>query len=94
MLNAKGLAQDEIENALSYVDKESGAENAEAKAAQAFARRRRLGPFRKEDKAGDAEYLRRKKQKELATMARAGFSLGVALKILEMDFSESFNGYD
>ena len=50
----------------------------ELEAARAYARRRRLGPWRTKP---DDSWERR--QKELASMARAGFSFGVAKQALE-----------
>ena len=42
----------------------------------AFARRRRLGPFRMKDRE-------EKKSRDLASMARAGFAYDLALKVIE-----------
>ena len=56
---------------------------AELAAALAYARRRRLGPFRKEQPEGaDPAELRRK---EAGAMARAGFPQPVAMQALRMD---------
>ena len=51
--------------------------NAELDAARAFARKRRLGPYR--DAENRAEY----RQKDLAALARQGFSFDTAKKALE-----------
>ncbi len=73
-LQVKGLTPAQIESALKIVDEEQ--ENAETVAALAYARRKKLGPWRK--RAADP-------QKELAAMARAGFSYDVAVKALKED---------
>ena len=74
-LQQKGLGQQAIEEAL-HVLSQSG-EAWEEEAAMAYARRRRLGPFRV---PYDDSWERR--QKDLASMARAGFGFGLAKKIL------------
>lgn len=62
---------------------------AELQAALAYARRRRLGPFRTApDDAGDDPDARRR---ELAAMARAGFPQGVAQQALRMDPDEALS---
>lgn len=76
-LAQKGVKGEVIEAAL---EPEEGvdAQEAELKAAQAYARRRGLGPFRKGGPSED----RAIKAKEIASMARAGFSFDTAKKIL------------
>lgn len=71
-LAAKGVAQELVQAALP--DPES-----ELAAALAYARRRRLGPFRKQE-ADDTTY-----RKELGALARAGFPQPVAQQALRMD---------
>jgi len=80
-LHSKGVAPEIIEKALKPDDDEN-ADVAEHKAALAFARRRTLGPFRK--KAASFEQLR----KDMATMARAGFSYDMARQVLDGDGDE------
>lgn len=72
-LQAKGLGKDMIAAALAELD----SEDAEQEAAQAFAKRKKLGPWRK-------KALRDPKdsQKEMAAMARAGYSFEIARKTL------------
>jgi regulatory protein len=78
----KGLGEELVEQQVSRV----GAEVTDEEAAMALAKRRRLGPFRRRhaeansdtDGDDDAATLR----KELAVMARAGFSYGVAMRVL------------
>lgn len=71
-LSAQGVAQDVVERALA----EEEGEDAELEAARAFVRRRRLGPHRPAE-ARDAE-----REKDLARLARAGFSYDVAVRAL------------
>jgi regulatory protein len=72
-LALKGVDAELIERALLSL---SGAENSEIAAAAALARRRRLGPYRPE------EARAAHRRKDLATLARAGFSLEVARRVL------------
>lgn len=71
-LSAQGVEPEVIERALGDEDEE-----AELEAARAFVKRRRLGPHRAED-AREAE-----RQKDLARLARAGFSYAIAARALE-----------
>lgn len=93
-LKSKGLPAEIAQEALTYVDAEKGAENPELEAARTFARKKRLGPFRKNETSRDEEYLRKQRQRDLASMARAGFAYDLALKVLETGFDEDFNSYD
>lgn len=52
-------------------------------AAIAYAKRRRLGPYRTRHIAGEQRQTQEKR--DLAAMARAGFSLGLARQILQSD---------
>ncbi len=70
-LSAKGVDRSTIAAAL-----EGGEEDDEEKAAYAFARRRKLGPFRPGERAPYRD-------KDLAAMARAGFRFDVARRIVE-----------
>jgi regulatory protein len=70
-LAAKGVAASEITAAVSEL--RSGASNPDLAAACAFARRRRLGPYRR----GAADHAR-----ELAAFARTGFSRRIAEAVL------------
>jgi regulatory protein len=69
----KGIVAAQVERALASVD---GTEGSEIAAAAALARRRRLGPYR----TGATRHSHR--QKDLATLARAGFSLDLARRVL------------
>ena len=72
-LRLKGLDARAIGTALERVAEETG--DVELAAAMAFARRRRLGPWRGEVPADPA--------RELAAFARAGFAYGVARRVVE-----------
>jgi regulatory protein len=81
-LRTRGVSGEVAKEALSSVDGESTAE-AELKAARELARRRRLGPFRT-----DASEREAKKQRDLAVLARAGFSFDVARRALGTDWDD------
>ena len=74
-LSMKGVKADTIAKVFEERDEE-GAGAAEMKAAQALAKRRRLGAFR------TGETSLEQKRKDLATLARAGFSLDIARRAL------------
>jgi len=81
-LGRSGIASRIVDDTLTHArDNESG-DDAEIKAALILARRRKLGPYR----TGDAD--RERKQKELATLARAGFSIDVARKVLNLSIDD------
>lgn len=73
-LAAKGVARELVEGALAGL--ESDRRSSEFAAACALARRRRLGPYRAPGTRGG------RSQKDLATLARAGFGLDVARRLL------------
>ncbi|HUN47837.1 MAG TPA: regulatory protein RecX [Stellaceae bacterium] len=73
-LAAKGVDAELVEDALRVAAEESGA--SDLAAACILARRKRLGPYRK---TGDRAAHR---QKDLAALARAGFSLAIARRVL------------
>lgn len=72
-LAAKGVAPEVVAAALSGLREETAAADPDLAAACAFARRRRLGPYRR----GPAEL-----QRELGAFARAGFSRPIAEAVL------------
>jgi len=72
-LAAKGVARDDAAAAIAMLGEDTG--NPNLAAACAFARRRRLGPFRKAEAEGD-------RQRELAAFARAGFDRQTAEAVL------------
>lgn len=69
-LSAKGVDRETIAHAL------EGEEEDEIAAAHALARRRRLGPYR----SGERKPYR---AKDMASLARAGFSFAVALEVID-----------
>lgn len=73
-LKQKGLDDETIESAYNTLHEES--DDPEWDAATAFAKRRRLGPYRTRPAKDDQH------QKDLAAMARAGFSYDLATKVL------------
>ncbi|HEY1798570.1 MAG TPA: RecX family transcriptional regulator [Stellaceae bacterium] len=80
-LAEKGVAPGDMEAAFAGIGNEEG--NLDLAAAVAFARRRRLGVFRRQ--AAD-------RAKELAAFARAGFSRGVAEAVLGCADQEAVEG--
>jgi len=76
-LRAKGVADDDIQAALARLAEEAA--EPETAAAAAYARRRRLGPYR-----AAAERTARR-EKDLAAMARAGFAYDLARRIIDAD---------
>jgi len=81
-LKAKGVSATQIDAALETNADGAAPEEIERASAVAFLRRRKMGPFRKS--AGD-ENVRRK---ELAALARAGFSLDIAKRALKTEAPE------
>ena len=76
----KGLGEEDIDAALSVLEVEF--ENVEFAAAGVFARKRRLGPYRDEDARKDLY------EKDLAALARAGFSYDIAKQVVETETRE------
>lgn len=82
-LRHKGLAEPHVEAALDSIrqsaqDPGEGVEvDADVVAGLAYARRRRLGPHR------PAETRAARRQKDLAAMARAGFSYDIARRVID-----------
>jgi regulatory protein len=74
-LVAKGVAADVAADAVASLAGQS--EEPDLEAAVAFARRKRLGPYGAHD-GGDE-----RRRKELAAFARAGFSYGLARRVLD-----------
>jgi regulatory protein len=78
-LRAKGVDTDDIDAALAVLKEElalDGAEDADLAAARAYIRRRRIGPFRNADVRAEWE------ERDLAALARAGFSYDTAKAVL------------
>ncbi len=81
-LAAKGVPRDVVEAAM-QAEREAmpdgAAEEIETQAAQAYAKRRRLGPYRRPDLR--AAY----RDRDLAALARAGFTYGLARQVIDME---------
>jgi len=85
-LAAKGIAPETIDHALETLHDETP--QPEHAAAITLARRRRFGPFRKpattkREETEDGEAKKRRRMKELAAMARAGFSYELAQIVID-----------
>lgn len=81
-LRAKGVADDDIAAALAALARDVGAAAPGAldlRAACAYARRRRLGPWRPEDERPA------RRERDLAALARAGFGYDTARRVIEVD---------
>lgn len=79
-LSVKGVGKDDVVAALERLEAESAAPVSDLPAAAAFARKRKLGPYR-----ADPELRREMRQKDLGALARRGFSQAIAIKILSAD---------
>lgn len=77
-LQVAGVGREDVDKAMEALDEELGTDPArrELQAALAFARRRRLGPWRTKDREAN-------KPRDLASMARAGFAYDLARKVIE-----------
>jgi regulatory protein len=75
-LTAKGVSREEVETALSAADDGTLSGEADLVAARRFAQRRRLGPWRKRDRASH-------RMKDLAALGRGGFSYAIARQVID-----------
>lgn len=82
-LRARGLEEEQVEQALTGLEGAAEGE-AEWNAALAYARRRRLGGFRP-DRGLPPEEARKRRDKDIAAMARAGFDLETARRIIDAE---------
>ncbi len=82
-LAGKGVEAETVNRAIFAVDAENSpdGEDADFRAAVKFAKRRRLGPYR--DPTGAGKEARQKK--DMAALARAGFSYGLAERIIKAE---------
>lgn len=81
-LAARGVASDDIEAALAELGAAQGVDGGDdpdLAAAFAYARRRRLGPYRPAPARADCRL------KDLATLGRAGFSFAIARAVVDCD---------
>ena len=76
-LYEKGLSADDVDNALVALEQDHA--DPEFAAAVKLARRRRLGPYADPGKRAERQ------EKDLATLARAGFSYDMAKRVIEAD---------
>ena len=76
-LMQKGVATDDIDHAIAALSEETG--DADLTAALALIRRRRLGPHRDPDTRANF------RDRDLAALARAGFSYDLARKVIEAE---------
>lgn len=79
-LAVKGVGKEDVEAALERLAAEADAPVSDLPAAAAFARKRKLGPYR-----ADPELRREMRSKDLGALARRGFSQAIAMKILSAD---------
>ncbi|MEM7651239.1 MAG: RecX family transcriptional regulator, partial [Pseudomonadota bacterium] len=85
-LKSKKLSSEEIAEALTALDEQTHENSTEAEynAALTFARKKRIGPFKR-----DQEF---DPQKELGRLARAGFSYDTARRVLDIN-SDDFEDF-
>ncbi len=84
-LAAKGVPRDVVEAAMRAerdATPDGAAEAIDVQAAQAYAKRRRLGPHRRPDQRAAH------RDRDLAALARAGFSYDLARKVVDTDPDE------
>ncbi len=84
-LRHKGVGAEDIEAALSALSGNAEVD-ADKRAAAAYIKRRRFGPFRRP--IDDPERLREKTEKEMASMARAGFGYDLSRDLLKLETEE------
>ena len=85
-LQGAGVGREDVDKAMAALDDELGTDPAkrELQAARAFARRRRLGPWRTKDREAS-------KPRDLASMARAGFAYELARRVIEANDPDSLD---
>ncbi|MBB6252656.1 regulatory protein RecX [Nitrospirillum iridis] len=87
-LAAKGVDAEVVTAALDELAQEGAEEGAtDLRAAHAYARRRRLGPFRPEMERAA------KRDKDLATLARAGFDFDTAARVVDAETPDEILAY-
>lgn len=79
-LYQKGVAEDIIKDAINLLKEENP--NADWIAACNHARKKRLGPYRRHPLSKDIVENRKAKNRELGSLARAGFSMQISQKII------------
>ena len=83
-LAQKGVAADQITDALDALEDDDDGDP-ELRAAVRLAKKRRLGPFRSPDVRAD------KRDKDLAALARAGFSYDIARTVIEAETTDELD---
>lgn len=78
-LNAKGVEGDDLDQAITALGEDQ--ENPDHAAAVRLARKRRLGPFRRDGRA-------EARQKDLAALVRAGFDFEIARAVIDAESPE------
>lgn len=73
-LSLKGVPEDLVNKAIDLIREESS--NPDLEAAISYARRRRLGPYRTDDKREE------RRDKDLAALGRKGFSFAIAERVI------------
>jgi len=76
-LSLKGVSEDLINKSIDLIREESS--NPDLEAAISYARRRRLGPYRTDDKREE------RRDKDLAALGRKGFSFAIAERVILAD---------
>lgn len=80
---SKGLNAEFAQSTLSQTDNELGHEDAELVAAKRWVQKKRLGPFRTIKPDLTPELIQKQKLKDMASLARAGFSHDIIKKALQ-----------
>lgn len=86
-LMQKGVGEDDAAAALDALAEEAGTEETDLAAALAYARRRRLGPYR--GGAPDEGARAERRDRDLAALARRGFSYDVCRTVIEAEHVEA-----
>lgn len=87
-LRKQGISSELARVALETHDEGNTAAD-ELEAARTFARRRRIGPHRRPGRTPtDEQDARREREKDLARMARAGFSFDVARRVIDASLED------
>ena len=88
-LTSKGVDGPIIHMALAFLEAEDP--DSEFSAAIAFARRRRIGPFRRQRPSGDDTGDPQLHEKELTALRRAGFCFDIARRVVDAQSEESLS---
>lgn len=85
-LGSKGISRDSASEAVQHAHQESGGSDFEA--ALTYAKKRKFGPFRKDI---SKPMSRDQSERQLAALARQGFSYAIARKIISADQLDDLN---